>query len=371
MVTYTVNASPVGGGHCKTIGEAIAMLPEDTEELGMILVKPGIYHEKLRITRSHTVIMGEDAESCVITWDDSARDICEDGKERGTFHSYTVMTDGDDITLSGLTIRNDAKPGENSGQAIALYADGDRLTVNDCRLESFQDTLFTAPLPLTERIPGGFRGPKEKEPRRNTRQLYRNCKISGTVDFIFGGACAWFENCDLISVKLPETEEKPEASLEGDSFCGFVAAASTPEDAEYGYVFHHCRFDGPAEADSVYIGRPWREYAKTVLLDCYLGGHIKGEGFCALDKETVPESCFYAEYGSYGPGAEKGGVMTESEEKMEESKEKSKEESKDKNKKSKTAGKIKRADFAKQLSKEEAEAYTMVSVLGGKDHWIY
>ena len=99
------------------------------------------------------------------------------------------------------------------------------------------------------------------------------------------------------------------------------------------------------------------------------GEHIKAEGFCAWDTETLPESCFYAEYGSYGPGAEKGGLTAERGEKTEEndrenSEEESKEESKDKNKKSETAGKIKRAAFAKQLSKEEAEAYTMVSGKG-------
>ena len=204
---------------------ALDRLPQDGTP-AVIRLAPGVYREKAVLARSHTTLEGASAGSTRIVWGDGAREILEDGMKRGTFRTATLRTDGAHITLRRLTIENDASPREKAGQAIALYADGDHLLVEDCVLRSFQDTLFTAPLPPKEIEKNGFIGPKQHAPRVPQRHTYRRCRIEGDVDFIFGGAAAWFEGCDIVAVDGRGDRREP--------FTAFCTAASTPENQAYG-----------------------------------------------------------------------------------------------------------------------------------------
>ena len=285
----------------KTIGEALAACPDTKEEL-TIHLSPGCYREKVEIRRDHVTIEGEAAGSTTIVWDDFALQMIEEEAaasdeilqtrrltKRGTFRSYTMLALGSHITLKHLTVENAAGPGAKVGQAVALFAEGDRIFVEDCRLIGSQDTLFTGPLPPKEVEPGGFRGPTEFLPRKNGRQYYRDCYIAGGVDFIFGSATAYFENCTLFSLNEPT---------------GYVTAGSSPEGQSYGYIFDHCRFLGAGEPGTRFLGRPWREYAKTVILNCEIGAHISPRGWDDWGKTAAHETVFYAEYNNFGPGAE-------------------------------------------------------------------
>ena len=84
---------------------------------------------------------------------------------------------------------------------------------------------------------------------------------------------------------------------------GYVTAPSTPEGAEYGYVMHGCRFCSNCPDQTVYLGRPWREYGKTVLINCEIGPHIKAAGWHDWGKEMAHTASFFDEYGCKGPGA--------------------------------------------------------------------
>ncbi len=272
-------------GQYQTIGEAI----EAAERQGgdVIHIFPGRYYEKLTIRQPNLVLEGEDEENTIITYDDYANAILPNGEKRGTFRSYTMLADAPGIQLRHLTIENAAGFREGSGQSIALYAEGEGIVVRNCRLLSSQDTLFTGPLPPSVIVPGGFKGPKEFAPRVNGRQFYFDCYICGGVDFIFGSATAYFENCTLYSIRS-----------------GYVTAGSSPEGQKYGYVFQNCRFEGNAPDKSVFLGRPWRDYARVVILNSYLGPHIKPEGWHDWQREWVHDLVVYAEYQNYGPGAE-------------------------------------------------------------------
>lgn len=275
---------------------AIDQLPGDGTP-ALLHLMPGEYREKVELKRPNTILEGEDAASTVIVWADGATDPMPDGLSRGTFRSYTMLVDADHVTLRCLTVRNEAAPRDKVGQAVALYADGDHFLCEDCILRSFQDTLFTAPLPPKEIQKNGFLGPKQFAPRKPQRHTYRRCRIEGDVDFIFGGAAAWFEDCDIVSVDGWSKDEPHEG--------GYATAASTPEGQKYGYVFHHCRFLGEGVKDgSIYLGRPWREWAKTVLIDCEIGAHIRPEGWHDWDKHLFHEVGYYAEYGCTGKGSE-------------------------------------------------------------------
>lgn len=291
--------------HFSSIGSALAQIPANNTTPVIIEIAPGIYHEKLTINKPYITLRGmsENSSDTVISYDDYALDLMEDGSKRGTFRTYTLFIDTHDVTLQHLTIENASGDSATHGQAIALYADGDRLMIDSCRLLGHQDTLFTGPLPEKERQPGGFIGPKQFAPRINGRQYYKNCYICGDIDFIFGSATAYFEHCTLESLLRTKTSEQSDSVSATSAFPpiqGYVTAASTPKGQAYGYVFSDCRFiSKDCPAGSVYLGRPWRDYAKTILISCELGAHIHPAGFHDWNRENTHETVCYAEYASY------------------------------------------------------------------------
>ena len=217
-----------------------------------------------------------------------AKEDMPDGTKRGTFRTYTVLVDGDNIHFKNCVFENSAGKGKDVGQAIALYIDGDDITLEDCTLIGHQDTVFLAPLPKKEIIPGGFIGPKQFTERKRRTVHFKNCTIKGGVDFIFGGATAYFDNCELVSV-----EE------------GYVFAPSTPEDVEIGFVATNCRFtaeEGVGKA-TCFVARPWRNHAYVRLENCYLGEHIHPSAFDDWGKTEAHATVRFSESGSYGPSA--------------------------------------------------------------------
>jgi pectinesterase len=76
------------------------------------------------------------------------------------------------------------------------------------------------------------------------RHYFDGCTIEGLVDFIFGGATAFFEHCQIRCLHT--------------RFSGFVTAASTPECQPFGFVFADCRITGPVPDGKSFLGRPWR-----------------------------------------------------------------------------------------------------------------
>lgn len=293
--------SPERAGAYHSISKALEAIDELCPNDGRpvtIHIEPGEYRERVEIHRPYVTLVGETADSVRIVGSLGAKMPSGDGSgidgKLGTFRTYTVLVDADDVRLENLTIVNDAGDGREVGQAIALYADGDRLVVDACCITGRQDTLFLGPLPPREVKPGGFIGPKQFAPRRVGRQYFRRCRIEGDVDFIFGGACAYFEGCEIRSLNRNMDVN------------GYVTAASTPEGEPYGFVFHGCSFTAAQDVapDSVYLGRPWREWAQTVLIDCWLGQHIKREGWWDWAKPAAHERAHYAGASLHGPASD-------------------------------------------------------------------
>lgn len=318
MGKITIKVAQDGTGAYRTITDALAIVNNMQDVPVEIQIAKGIYRERLEIKKPFVTLIGEAEENTVIVYQDYAYDMMPNGEKRGTFRTPSVMIDTHHFTAKHLTFQNDAGQGDVVGQALAVYADGDVLQFEHCRFLGYQDTLFTAPLPLKEMQPGGFRGPKEHAPRINGRHLYKDCYIEGNIDFIFGGATAYFEHCELFTIQREHQE-----------ISGYVTAASTLEGQEYGYVFCDCKFTGNCPKESVYLGRPWRNHAKVVIMHSELGAHIRSEGWHDWGKKEAWDTVFFAEYHNYGAGADG-----------------------------------KRAPFVKQLTDEEAGQYTREKVLG-------
>lgn len=255
-----------GTAEFRNIDDAIEVCRAFMEYHKVIFVKKGIYKEKLILPSwlTNIEICGEDRDNTIITYDDHAN-VFIPGTDRkmGTFRTYTVRVDGNDITFRNITIENNAA---RLGQAVALHTQGDRLTFVNCRILGNQDTVYT----------GGI----------NTRLYFKDCHIEGTTDFIFGPSTAWFENCTILS--------------RTDSY---ITAASTPQDVEYGYVFNRCKIVAAEGVSKVYLGRPWRPYAHTLFMNCQLGKHILHVGWHNWSNTQNEKTTRYCEYDNHGEGA--------------------------------------------------------------------
>lgn len=254
-----------GSGDFETVQAAIDAVPDFRDAETRILITNGTYEEKLVLPASKTNVtfVGEDADRTVLTYDDYNGKQNRFGEEIGTTGSSSFFLFGDGFTARNVTFRNAAG---RVGQAVAIRVDGDRAVFENCRFLGNQDTLYTH--------------------GRDSRQYYRNCHIEGTVDFVFGWATAVFRDCDVV--------------CKGDG--GYVTAASTPEEHDFGYVFDGCRIVGDVPEDSFHLGRPWRPYARTVFMNSYLDDHIRPEGWHNWDDPDKEETAFYAEYRNDGPG---------------------------------------------------------------------
>lgn len=269
VVDYDFVVAKDGSGDFLTVQEAIDAAPDYCkQDETTIYIKDGIYSEKVTIptNKQKLHLIGQSAEKTVISWSDYAKKTGPTGYEMGTSATSTVFLYADDFLAENITIENAAGEGKDIAQACAITVDADRVAFINCRFIANQDTIYTY--------------------GKGQRQYYRGCWIEGTTDFIFGASTCWFEDCTILSKKN-----------------SYITAASTPEGAEFGYVFNRCRLIHDENALKVYLGRPWRPFARTVFIDCEMGDHILPEGWHNWNKPYAEKTTFYAEYGSRGEGA--------------------------------------------------------------------
>lgn len=268
----------------QTIQAAIDWLEQKPDtQADTLYILSGVYHEAVRIYRSNLTIIGIGSVEIVMNRYAKERD--ETGEEINTFATPTLFLGGSHLVLENLVITNSAGQGDHIGQAVALYAHCDQTVFRNCTFKGHQDTLFTGPLPPAPRERATFGGIPLKEHHKHYRQLYQQCYIEGTVDFIFGGATAYFEHCELRSLRHHENQ------------AGYVTAASTPEGQTHGYVFKECFLTAAPNIAPVFLGRPWREYAKTAFVGCQMGAHIHPFGWDNWNNAANEQTVCYQEYG--------------------------------------------------------------------------
>lgn len=288
-------------GNFKTIQEAIYATRDLSQQQVTIFIKKGIYKEKIVIPswKTNISLVGESRDSTIITYDDyagkklTARDEFLKTDTLRTYTSYTVLVEGNGCRIENLTIKNTAG---RVGQAVALHVEGDKFVTKNCTLIGNQDTLYAA--------------------TSNSRQFYKDCYIEGTTDFIFGEATVVFQNCTIKSLTN-----------------SYITAASTRPGQPYGFVFFDCKLIADTTVKKVYLGRPWRAYAKTVYINTQMDSHILKEGWDNWRNPENEKTVLYAEYKSFGEGADN------------------------------TA----RVKWSKQLTAKEAKKYTLKNIF---NNWI-
>ncbi|MED6122085.1 putative pectinesterase/pectinesterase inhibitor 47 [Stylosanthes scabra] len=256
-----------------SIGDAIAIAPNNSKaEDGyfLIYVTEGIYAEYVTIPKQKTniLLVGDGINNTIITGNHSVIDGWT------TFNSSTFAVSGTRFMAVDITFRNTAGPEKH--QAVAVRSNADLSTFYRCSFEGYQDTLYVHSL----------------------RQFYKECDIYGTVDFIFGNAAVVFQSCNIYA-------RKPMANQNN----AITAQGRTDPNQNTGISIQNCTIqaapdlEADLESTQNYLGRPWKEYSRTVYMQSYIGDLINPFGWLEWNGTVGLDTLFYGEFKNHGPGA--------------------------------------------------------------------
>ncbi|KAF8032629.1 hypothetical protein BT93_D1525 [Corymbia citriodora subsp. variegata] len=269
-----ITVSADGSGNFTTISDAINFAPNNSDDRTIIYVTEGLYQENLEIPsyKTNMVLLGDGADVTIISGNRSVADGWT------TFRSATVAVSADGFLARDITFENSAGPEKH--QAVALRISADFAALYRCSINAYQDTLYV----------------------HSFRQFYRECDISGTIDYIFGNAAVVFQGCNIISRQpLP------------DQVTVVTAQSRVTPDQDTGISIQNCTIlpaDDLSAAVKSYLGRPWRNYSRTVVLESYIDGFIDPRGWTEWSGDQGLDTLYYGEYENYGPGSATDGRVT-------------------------------------------------------------
>ncbi|KAL8100386.1 hypothetical protein AgCh_032589 [Apium graveolens] len=257
-----------GSGQFKTIGEAIKTVPVGNTKPFVIQVKAGVYNEIVNVPRKtdNVVLVGEGATKTKVTGNKNFIDGVK------TFQTATFSVDGDMFMAKDIGFENSA--GAEKHQAVALRVSGDRAVFFQCQMDGYQDTLYN----------------------HNYRQYYRDCTVTGTIDFIFGDSASVFQNCKMV-VRKPMANQA----------CMVTAQGRAEARSTGGNVIQNCTITGEAgltPATKSYLGRPWKEFSRTIFMQSSIDSLIDPEGWAPWQGDFGLATCYFAEYQNRGPGSD-------------------------------------------------------------------
>ncbi|KAL6626500.1 hypothetical protein ACP70R_030226 [Stipagrostis hirtigluma subsp. patula] len=254
-----------GSGRYRTVSEAVARAPSHSKRRYVIYVKRGVYHENVEVRKKKTniVIVGEGMGETVISGSRSF------SGGWTTFRSATFAVSGAGFIARDLTIRNTAGPAAH--QAVALRVDSDRSAFFRVAVEGHQDTLYAHSL----------------------RQFYRDCRVAGTVDFVFGNGVAVLQRTVVATLPLAPGQ-----------VASVTAQGRKDPNQNTGFSFHACMIEAKYPT---YLGRPWKPFSRVVVMESYLGAGVQPRGWLEWAATGGDGgglgTVFYGEYRNYGPGA--------------------------------------------------------------------
>lgn len=261
----TITVAKDNSGDFNTVQDAINSLPSSNKQPVVINIKAGIYKERVIIDsgKNFITLKGDPKFKTRITFAYHAGSILFNGDTLNTWNCATFMIFANDFSAENIHFENNA--GFYAGQAVAVRAEGNRISFRKCLFTGFQDVLFLS--------------------GKGVKHYFENCYIEGTTDFIFGAATAVFKNCRIHSKKNSH-----------------ITAASTDSKIPFGFVFFNCTLTADDNLTNVSLGRPWRPAASVAYINCEMGKHIIPEGWNNWKNPDNEATARFAEYKSTGPG---------------------------------------------------------------------
>uniref|UniRef100_A0ACD5YMD7 Uncharacterized protein n=1 Tax=Avena sativa TaxID=4498 RepID=A0ACD5YMD7_AVESA len=274
-VLSEVTVDQSGAGNYTTVGAAVAAAPSNlgaSSGYFVIYVAAGVYEENVVVPKNKKYVMmvGDGIGQTVITGNRSVVDGWT------TFNSATFAVLGQGFIAVNMTFRNTAGPAKH--QAVALRCGADLSAFYQCSFEGYQDTLYTHSL----------------------RQFYRACDIYGTVDYVFGNAAVVFQDCTLHN-RLPMAGQSNTVTAQG----------RTDPNQNTGTTIQGCSIVAAPElaantafATTTYLGRPWKLYSRTVIMQSTMEGLVDPAGWMPWNGDFALSTLYYAEYDNSGPGSD-------------------------------------------------------------------
>ncbi|ESQ49503.1 hypothetical protein EUTSA_v10020314mg [Eutrema salsugineum] len=259
-----------GSGQYTTINDALKNVPKKKNTTFVVHIKAGLYKEYVQVNKSmtHLVFIGDGPDKTIISGNKNYKDGIT------TYRTATVAIVGDYFIAKNIGFVNTAGPIKH--QAVAVRVQSDESIFFNCRFDGYQDTLYT----------------------HSHRQFYRDCTISGTIDFLFGDAAAVFQNCTLL-VRKPLPNQA----------CPITAHGRKDPRESTGFVFQGCTIAGEPdylavkETSKAYLGRPWKEYSRTIIMNTFIPDFVQPQGWQPWLGNFGLDTLFYSEVQNTGPGA--------------------------------------------------------------------
>eukprot|EP00253_Pinus_taeda_P013168 PITA_13168 len=294
-----------GSGNYKSITEAVHKAPENSQTRYIIHIKAGVYAENVELhpTKTNIMFIGDGMDVTVVTGNRNVKD------KFTTYRSATVAVTGNGFIARDMTFENTAGPTKH--QAVALRVGSDLSAFYQCNFKGYQDTLYA----------------------HSFRQFYRKCNIYGTIDFIFGNSAVVFQDCNLLA-RRPLKNQR----------IIYTSQGREDPNENTGISIQNCKVIAARDLEPVkssfeaYLGRPWKEYSRTVFMQSFLGDLIQPAGWIEWNGPFALNTLYYGEYMNHGPGAD-------------------------------TTNRVKWAGYRRILSSREASQFTVSKFIEG-DSWL-
>ncbi|GKD74582.1 pectinesterase-like protein, partial [Tanacetum coccineum] len=275
--TYNLIVAQDGSGNYATINEAVNAAPNASTTRFVIYIKAGAYYEYVEVInkKRNLMFVGDGIGKTLIKGN---RNVVDGWT---TFRSATVIVVGANFIAKGITIENYAGPSKH--QAVALRSGSDFSIFYQCSFVAYQDTLYAHSL----------------------RQFYRECDVYGTVDFVFGNAAVVFQKSNFYA-RQPDPNQKNI----------FTAQGRDDPNQNTGMSIIECKIAAGSELIpnqtmfKSYLGRPWKEFSKTVFIRSYIGDLIEPAGFLEWNGTFALSTLYYGEYLNRGPGSNTSARVT-------------------------------------------------------------
>ncbi|KAK7284520.1 hypothetical protein RJT34_19266 [Clitoria ternatea] len=273
--TPNVIVAKDGSGKFKKVADAIASYPkEGVKGRYIIYVKAGVYDEYITVPKKsvNILIYGDGPLKTIIT---GHKNFAAGTK---TMQTATFANTAPGFIAKSMTFENTAGP--DGHQAVALRNQGDTSAFVGCHILGYQDTLYV----------------------QTNRQFYRNCVITGTIDFIFGTSPTLIQHSVIIC-------RKPNMN----QFNTVTADGTLQKSMSTGIVIQDCNIVPEQALFPVrfqiksYLGRPWKAYSRTVVMESTIGDFLHPDGWIPWAGENFENTLYYAEYNNAGPGASVSG----------------------------------------------------------------